>query len=167
MVNLGEFSNELTPNWQVAIAVFVLMAAPVFGYFFNRVVHNLGEHEHTSFYVVIGVFVTIALGGLISWRATLLMFILFSLTGLPMITGEFERSAKKAKKTDQKPERGRKRLPYAANGLIDDIKMSAVEMQRHLTQFLESNEAKKINQVQAEVTNILLKSTELKNIQDK
>jgi len=94
---MGPFSNQFDVKLQIGIAVFILLAAPIFGYFYNKALNKVGENEHTSLYVVIGVFFTIAFGALISWKSALMMLILFGLTGIPMIAGEYKRSAKKQK----------------------------------------------------------------------
>jgi predicted membrane channel-forming protein YqfA (hemolysin III family) len=158
---LGDFGNEYVVNlhWLVGLAVYIIMAAPVFGYFFNKLMDNLSDHEHTSMYVAIGNFITICFGALISWKAGIFFLILFALTGLPMIIGEYKRTWRKAKTLRVK------RLPYKVTGLIDDAIISATRMNRLFGQYLESNDAVKINQIQNENTNVLLKLLEARNIQ--
>jgi hypothetical protein len=159
---MGDFGNEYVSNLHLVLplAVAIIFILIIFGYFYNRLMDSLKGKEHTSLYVAGGVIVTIGAGALFSWKSALMFTVLFALDGIFMIVGEFRRTEKK-----QSPRR--KRMPYAANGLIDDAKMSATELHRHMGQYLQSNDAKQINLMQVEVTTILLKLTELKSIQDK
>lgn len=160
---MGSFGNEYVANSQVIypLAVAIIFLLVIFGYFYNHLMDSLKGKEHTSLYVVGGVLITIGAAALISWKSALLFTVLFTLDGIFMIVGEFKRTEKQAK-----PPR-RKRMPYAANGLLDEAKMSATKLHMYVGQYLESNDPKKINQMQVEVTTILLKLTELKSIQDK
>lgn len=119
---MGTFLNEIDVNLMIGSVVFVLIGAPVFGIFFNQLMDSLGEHEHTSLYVAIGVLVSLVLTATISWKAALLGLAVFTLTGIPMIVGEFRRTEKKRKSTPR-----RKRLPYAANGILDEAMMANTE----------------------------------------
>jgi len=161
MVNLGDFSNEYVVNSHVLLplAVAIVFLLIIFGYFYNRLMDTLKGKEHTSLYVVGGVIVTIVAATLISWKSAFLFTVLFSLDGIFMIVGEFRRTEKQAKSPR------RRRMPYAANGLIDAIKMSAVELNRLIGQYLQNNDPRKLNEAQVEVAKILISSTELKNIQ--
>lgn len=160
---MGSFGNEYAANSQVVypLAIAIIFLLSIFGYFYNRLMDKLKGKEHTSLYVAGGVLVTIGAAALISWKSALLFMVLFSLDGIFMIVGEFKRTEKQAKTPR------RKRMPYAANGLLDEAKMSATELHKHIGQYLESSDPKKINLMQVEVTTILLKLTELKSIQDK
>ena len=137
-VNYGSFLNEFAANLIPALAVFAAMFLPVFSIFYNGLMDRLSNRsEHTSLYVAIGVLVTLAVGGLFSWKAMALNVALFALSGLPMIIGEFRRTEKKIKKHIAR----RKRLPYAANGRIDDATMAVNEASRLLGMCLrERNE---------------------------
>ena len=132
---MPSFINEFAANPQVlpALIIFLLLALPVFGYFYNKLMDKLNgqKHEHLSLYVVIGVAVTILAGGLISWLAALMYLVLFFLSGLPMVIGEFKRTEQNRSTAKAKVLR-RKRLPYAANGCIEDAHDAAKETQRLL-----------------------------------
>lgn len=160
---MGDFGNEYVANLQVIypLGVALIFLLIIFGYFYNRLMGALKGKEHTSLYVAGGVLITLAAGAVISWKSALLYLILFALDGIFMMVGEFKRTEKQAKSPR------RRRMPYAANGLIDDAKMSATELHKHIGQYLQSNDPKQINQMQVEVTTILVRLTELKNIQDK
>ena len=83
---MGAFSNEFDAKLLIGLGVFALMAAPMFGYFYNKLMDRLdNEHEHTSLYVAGGNLFTLLIGALISWKAALLFFVLFALDGMPMI----------------------------------------------------------------------------------
>lgn len=132
-MNLGDFLSEYAVNlfWIFAVAAF--FALPIFGYFYNKFIDGLKEREHLSIYVALGTLVTLAIGSLFSWKSSLLYLILFTLSGLPMIFGEFNRTKRlDAEKAEQEKESKlrRKRLPYAANGIIDEAKMAAKEARR-------------------------------------
>jgi hypothetical protein len=163
VVEMGDFGNEYVANLQILLPLIVtiILGLPVFGYAYNKLLDALKGKEHTSVYVAGGVLFTLAAGALISWKSALLFTVLFALDGIFMIVGEFKRTEKQAKAPR------RKRMPYAANGLLDEAKMSATELHKHIGQYLESSDPKKINLMQVEVTTILLKLTELKSIQDK
>ena len=77
-----------------------------------------------------------------------------------MMIGEFKRTEKQQKSAR------RKRLPYVANGLLDDAKMSAAEIHRLMGKDFQS-EPNTLLKVQRELTTVLLKLEELKNIQEK
>jgi len=165
MANMGAFINEFDAKLLAGVAVFVVMAAPIFGYFFNRLMNRLREGEHTSYYVVIGVAVTLALGALISWKSALLMAGVFVLTGLPMIVGEFQRTEKKTAAPR------RKRLPYAANGLLDQAGMAGAQAHRMLGQALAVEDAEKrlrlIAVADHEISSAILSINAVKQIQEK
>jgi hypothetical protein len=138
-VNLGDFLNEFAAKlfWPMAVAALFLL--PIFGHFYNKLMDRLdGSDEHASIYVGLGNLVTIAVAALFSWKAGLLMLILFLADGLPMIFGEFKRTHKRveAKKTPR-----RKRLPYAANGRIDDATMDVKEAMRLTGKAMKENDA--------------------------
>lgn len=160
---MGDFGNEYVSNLQVFLPLIVALVIllPLFGWLYNRLMDSLKGKEHTSIYVTGGVLITIAAGAAISWKSALLFLVLFVLDGVFMIVGEFQRTEKQAKTPR------RKRMPYAANGLIDEAKMAAAELHKHIGQYLQSDDPKQINQMQVEVTTILLKLTELKSIQEK
>lgn len=126
------FVNEFALNMQMlpSLIVFVVLGLPIFGYFYNKLMDNLSlRGEHTSLYVAIGCFVVLVFGALISWRASLMFLALFALAGFPMIVGEFKRTEERKQSTKTKNLR-RKRLPYAANGMIADAEDAAKEVQR-------------------------------------
>ena len=138
---MGDFVNEFAANPQVfpALIVFLLLASPTFGYFYNRWIDNLiRPGEHTSLYVAGGVLITLALGALVSFRGAVLYLALFALTGLPMIAGEFKRTEERRSASKTKNLR-RKRLPYAANGAIADAHDAAREAQRLLSVAFKNN----------------------------
>jgi len=127
-VNLGDFLNGFAAKlfWPMAVAAMFIL--PIFGHFYNKLMDRLhGNDEHASLYVALGNLVTIGIASLFSWKAGLLFLVFFLADGLPMILGEFKRtsSRRKKKKTPR-----RKRLPYAANGRIDDATMDVKEASR-------------------------------------
>lgn len=158
---MGDFLNEYAVNSQVGLplAVAIIFLLMGFGYFYNRLMDSLKGKEHTSLYVAGGVLVTIGAAALVSWKAALLMTILFILDGLPMIVGEFRRTHKQERQVR------RKRMPYAANGLIDECKMSAEKIHKLIGEELKEGTGKNIPQMSHELTVVLLKLAELKNIQ--
>lgn len=162
---MGDFLNEIGANLLIASVVFVTVSAPTFGVFFNQFIDRLkGEYEHTSIYVAIGVAITLVLGALISWKSFLLYSVLFVLTGLPMIFGEYRRTEQKRKTAPR-----RKRLPYAANGILDDARMSTTEAHRLIGKALEAKSNEEIYKYIAgashELTTITSKLAEVKQIQ--
>ena len=127
---MGSFANEFAVNLMPALIVFAVMGLPTFGYFYNKLMDRLHfRSEHTSLYVAIGELAIIAVVGLFSWKAAALSLAGNALAGAFMIVGEFRRT--EAKKRLVKSPR-RKRIPYAANGRIDDAKMAADEAARLL-----------------------------------
>jgi len=136
---MGDFLNQFAANVQVlpALIIFMILVLPIFGYFYNKLMDQLtGRSEHTSLYVAIGVGVTILAGALFSWKSAIMYFALFVCSGLPMIIGEFRRT--EAKKVKAKTVR-RKRLPYAANGCIEDAHDALTEAQRLLGLAMRNN----------------------------
>ena len=134
---MDKFLNEYVMNSLPALIVFVVWLLPSFGYFYNKLMDRLTSRlEHTSLYVAIGVAVTIAVGALFSWKAALMYLILFGLSGLPMIIGEFKRTERKI--ISAKAPR-RKRLPYAANGRIEDAYDYVKEGQRLIDVAMKNN----------------------------
>jgi hypothetical protein len=155
---MGHFSNEFGSKLLVGLAVFVVMASPIFGYFYNRLMNRLdGDHEHTSMYVAGGVLFTLGMAALISWKASLLMLILFMLDGFPMIVGEFARTEKKIKSPR------RRRMPYAANGLLDEAKMSSEEARRLMNKPQITQDDLRL--IDHEIATTILKIMEVKQIQ--
>lgn len=154
---MGAFLNQLAPNLQTALVVFIVIGAPVFGYFYNKLMDSLkGEHEHTSLYVAIGVTITLAFGSLLSWKAALLLLSIFCLTGLPMIAGEFRRTERKRKTAPR-----RKRLPYAANGILDEARMAATDAHGYMTKAINATKSEDIYR------NLAAAATELNTITNK
>ena len=162
MVNMGSFGNEYAANsqvlWPLSITLFFLLI--IFGYFYNRLMDSLKGKEHTSLYVALGVLITIGAAALISWKSALLFTVLFILDGIPMIVGEFKRTHKQEKQQVR-----RRRMPYVANALIDDAKMSAERINQLIGKAIEKEDWKLIAQLTNENTVVLLRLTELKNIQ--
>jgi hypothetical protein len=160
MAKLGDFGNEYVANLQVLLPLIVaiVLGLPMFGHAYNKLMDALKGKEHTSIYVAGGVLFTLAAGALISWKSALLFTVLFALDGIFMIVGEFKRTEKQSKTPR------RKRMPYAANGLIDDAKIAATEIHKLMGKELNMLELVK---VQRELTTVLLRLEELKNIQDK
>jgi hypothetical protein len=135
------FLNEFVGKLQAlpALIVFVLLSLPTFGYFYNKLMDRiLSRTEHTSLYVVGGVAVTLAAGALFSWKSGLLYFLLFALSGLPMIVGEFRRT-EQHNKTVRENKLRRKRLPYAVNGYIEDAYDAANAAQKLLDVAMKHN----------------------------
>lgn len=159
---MGDFGNEYVENLYVLLPLIAVavIGLPVFGYFYNRLMDSLKGKEHTSIYVVGGVLVTIAVAGLISWKSSLLFLVLFGLDGLPMIIGDYRRGSRPVKLPR------RKRLPYAANGLIDDAKCAAGEIHRLMGTELQKHDTHTLTKMQHELTTVLLRLEELKNIQE-
>jgi len=130
VTNFGSFLNEFALNLLIALVVFAGMGLPIFAIFYNRFIDNRTDrNEHTSLYVAIGVLITLIVGGLFSWKAMILYLVLFGLSGLPMIVGEFQRTDRKHKERAARSVR-RKRLPYAVNGRIEDAYDAMKEVQR-------------------------------------
>ena len=161
------FANEFVLNLHILapVIIAIVIGMPVFGIFFNRFIDNLEDGEHTSLYVAIGVSITLLAGAVISWKASLLFLFLFGLDGLPMIAGDFKRTLKKAKESKYR----RKRLPYAANAIIDEAHMSAREAHRLLDlAFKNTDRATRTYQManaSHEINTIMNKLIELKLIQ--
>jgi len=178
MVNSEGFFNEFAVNmsvfWPLVVGVVIIL--PVASYFYNRFIDGLDEHEHTSMYVAGGVLVTLLAGALFSWKAALLFLALFFLSGLPMIVGDYQRGKRKAKEqaieqmaAQSQPRR--KRLPYAANGLIDHISMAAHQAQKYLTAALKKRDDREemlvmISLAIQEISTAQVKAIEIKQIQD-
>jgi hypothetical protein len=163
-VNTGLFLNESAPNLHVGLVVFIVIGAPTFGYFFNRLMDRLNpKYEHTSLYVVIGVFVTLVFISLLSWKSAVFNLVVFGLTGLPMIVGEFLRTERKRKTARVK------RLPYKANGLIDDAKMASTQAHQHIARALNTNDPetqyKHLAAAGLELTTVFNRLNEVKQIQ--
>ena len=139
-MNLGDFLNEFVANPTVfwALIVTVFFSLLIFGYFYNRLMDSLKGKEHYSLYVACGVLVTIGAAALFSWKAGLLMLIPFLADGLPMIVGEFKRTHRLHEERKKNPRR--KRLPYAANGRIDDAAMAIKEAARLLGMTLKEKD---------------------------
>lgn len=139
-MNLGSFLNEYVSNstvfWTLAVAVFFLLL--IFGYFYNRLMDALIGKEHLSLYVAGGVLITIGAAALFSWKAGLLMLALFAADGLPMVVGEFKRTHRHTEERKKNPRR--KRIPYAANGRIDDATMALREGNRLLGMALKEKD---------------------------
>ena len=169
-MNLGVFLNEYAANSSTFWALFVgaIFSLAIFGYFYNRLMDHLKEgDEHTSLYVAIGVAVTIAVAALFSWKSGLLMTVFFAASGLPMILGEFRRTKEKVEQRTKIPRR--KRLPYAANGRIDDANMAVKEASRLLGMALKEKEptarALQLATASHELNDASTKLLELKMIQ--
>jgi hypothetical protein len=162
-VKLGDFLNEYAANPQVIfpLVVTIIFTLVIFGYFYNRLMDKLRGKEHTSIYVAGGVIVTITAAALISWKSALLFAVLFVLDGIFMMVGEYKRTERKQRSAPR-----RKRMGYAANGLIDEAKMSATEIHRLMGKELEAHEPGILLKIQRELTTILLRLEELKKIQE-
>lgn len=164
-MNTGPFLNQIAPNLQTGLVVFIVIGAPMFGYFYNQLMDRLhNENEHTSLYVAIGVFVTLLFVALLSWKAGLLGGLLFALTGLPMMIGEYRRTEKNKKKTARV-----KRLPYKANGIIDDAKMASTQAHQHITRALHAtnpeDQYKHLAAAGMELSTVFNRLNEVKQIQ--
>jgi hypothetical protein len=170
---MGSFLNEFLADSQALLAVIVLivLALPVFGYFYNQLMNSLSHRgEHTSLYVVGGVAVTLIAGSLLSWKAGLLFLGLFGLSGLPMIAGEFRRTEQKKRFMRVTNKNQRKRLPYAANAFIEDAHEAAREAQRLLDVAMRHNlnnpeSAIAIAHSSQEMSKVISRLVELKLIQ--
>ena len=155
---MGAFGNEFDAKLLIGLGVFAAMAAPMFGFFYNNLMDRLdSEHEHTSLYVAGGNLFTLLIGALISWKAAVLFFLLFVLDGLPMIIGEFKRTAKKVKAPR------RRRMPYAANGLLDEAKMSSENARKLIGKTEVTKDDLRL--IEHELSTITLKIMEVKQIQ--
>jgi len=168
---MDDFLNEFAVNLQGALAVFAVMGLPTFSYFYNLFIDKRSDrNEHTSLYVAGGVLVTLLVGGLFSWKAMALYLALFFLSGSPMIRGEFKRTDRRYQQAKEKNLR-RRRLPYAANGMIADAHDAAKEAQRLIGMALKSNGRNVQTAIQlaaagSEVNEIISKMVELKLIQN-
>lgn len=165
---MGDFLNEFAVNMSVlpALIVFAALGLPTFGYFYNRLIDKLGDHEHISLYVAIGNFVTILVGSLFSWKAGLLFLGLFLLDGLPMIAGEYRRTHRKSVEKTLR----RKRLPYAANARIEDAYDALREAQRLVGVAMKHNgrnveAALPLAEASSQINLALSRLVELKGIQ--
>ena len=172
---MGEIMNEFVLNSNIwpALVVFDLILLPVFSYFYNRLMDHLkpeGAREHLSLYVVGGVLVTLIGVGIFSWKAALLCLACFALTGPFMIYGEFKRTGKKKDAKKPSKQSGRKRLPYAAKGCIEDALDTAKEAHRLLGVAYKNNgkcveSLIPMTEASHQLTTTILKLTELKVIQ--
>jgi hypothetical protein len=167
MCEMGAFMNEIDVKLQTAFVVFVIVAAPMFGYFYNRLIDSLkSRFEHMSVYVVGGVTITLVFVALLSWKAALLALGIFTLTGLPMIVGEFCRTNRKMKQA-RRPRR--LRLPYAANGILDEAKMASTQAHQAITKAINTNnpaeQYKHMAAAAMELVTITAKIAEVKQIQ--
>lgn len=162
-MKIGNFINEYAVNLQVLLplAVAIVISLPVFGYAYNKLMDSLQGKEHTSIFVAGGVFVTLVAGALISWKSALLFFILFSLDGIFMIAGEFKRTEKKQKTVR------RKRMPYAANGLLDEAKMACTEARNRLGKSIKNGNVtnEDLHVIEHEINTVNLKILEVQQIQ--
>jgi len=164
---MGDFLNEFAVNLLPALTVFAMMGLPIFSHFYNQLMDKLANRsEHTSIYVAIGVAVTVVVGGLFSWKSALLYAILFGLSGMPMIIGEFRRTEVKVAEKSLR----RRRLPYAANGCIEDAHDAVKEAQRLIGVALKNNgknveAALSLAGASTEISLALSKLIELKSIQ--
>jgi len=158
---MGDFLNEYAAKLQVfyPVIVAVIILLPVFGYFYNRLMDKLKGKEHMSVYVAGGVLVTLGAGALISWKSAVLFLILFCLDGAFMMAGEFKRTERQAKAPRVK------RLPYKANAIIDDLKLSATSMHHILGKEIDAHEVQNITRIQRELATVLVSIEALKNIQ--
>lgn len=86
-ITLGTFS----------VALNILTALLIFGYFYNRKIESLGPNGEgwSWLQVVIGVFVTLIGVGLLDlvlpWNAFFTSFLAFAASGAPMCYGAFQR----------------------------------------------------------------------------
>ncbi len=167
------FWNQYVTKLQLlpALFVFAALGLPTFGYFYNQLMDRLqSKHEHISIYVAVGVAVNILIGAIFSWKSALLFFSLFSLSGLPMIVGEFKRTEYK-KQIARSTRLRRKRLPYAANGCIEDAHDALKEAQRLVCMAMKHNgknveSAISLAGASTEINQALGKLVELKLIQN-
>jgi len=165
-VNMGLFLNEFAAKlfWPLAVAAMFIL--PIFGHFYNKLMDKLeGKDEHTSLYVALGNLVTIGIASIFSWKAALLFLILFMADGTPMIFGEFKRTERRAKKKTPR----RKRIPYAANGRIDDATLDVKEASRLIGKALKEKDmtisAVQLAEAGHELNDAHAKLVELKLIQ--
>lgn len=174
-MNLGSFLNEYATNPTVfwSLLISAIFSLSIFGYFYNRLMDNLKgmAHEHTSLYVAIGVSVTLGFAALLSWKAALLLLIFFAADGSFMIVGEFIRTRQNVIEQEEERKRTprRKRLPYAANGRIDDANMAANDANKLLGMAFKEKDpavrALQLAQISHELHNVSRYLLELKTIQ--
>lgn len=133
---MGDFLNEFASNLQVLwpLVVGIALTLPIFSYFFNRIV-AADKNGQRSLYVVIGVLVTLAAVALLSWKAALLSLVMFALSGLFMIIGDYQRGLKKA----SQPQARIKRASYKVNGCLGEAAAAAEQANRHLAQALKKH----------------------------
>jgi len=169
-VNLGLFLNQFAANPTVFWAMFIaaLFGLMTFGYFYNQLMDALHKrNEHTSLYVAIGVALTLGVAALFSWKSALLLLVFFAADGGFMIWGEFRRTNKAVDEQHKNPRR--KRLPYAANGRIDDARMAVIEASRLLGMALKEKDgtvrALQMANASNELNSANIKLLELKVIQ--
>lgn len=138
-----------------------------FALLFNRWMDDLGEKKrgYTAMLVALGNLVTLAVVALVSWKASLLVFLAFLASGIPMIWGDVRRSDR-TKPALANPEPSakkaprRKALPYAAAGLVSEALMSLTDAQRNIRTVLQTNEANRLGLTAMDVDTAILKLTE-------
>jgi len=161
---MGNFGNEYVANLQIALplAVAIIFLLIIFGYFYNRLMDSLNGKEHSSLYVAGGVIITVGAAALISWKSALLFTVLFILDGIFMIAGEFKRTEKKHRSSPR-----RKRMPYVANGLLDEAKMAITEARNRLGKGIKNGgvTSEDLHVIEHELNTVNLKILEVQHIQ--
>lgn len=166
MVKMGHFLNEFAANLQVFLPLVVGLALGllIFGYFYNRIVAG-DKTGQRSLYVIGGVLVTLLAGALFSWKAAALYLVLFSLSGIFMAIGDYQRG----KAAISVPKTRIKRSSYKINGFLDDSAMSAEAANRYLSQALKKRDASEVISLIAlangEISNIRLSLQNIQHIQ--
>ena len=167
MVKMGNFLNEFAANLQVFLPLVVGLALGllIFGYFYNRIVAG-DKTGQRSLYVIGGVLVTLLAGALFSWKAAALYLVLFSLSGLFMAIGDYQRG-RAAANAPKKPRI--KRSSYKINGLVDACAMSVEQSNQYLLDALRKNDRADLIQLialaQNEYSNMRLAIQQIRSIQ--
>jgi hypothetical protein len=140
-MEMGNFINTFVADSQAFTLAAIGGAAflAVFSILYNRWMTDLGERKHgyTALLVALGNAVTLGVVAVISWKAALLGFIAFVVSGTAMIIGDIQRADKARQKT--KKTARRKALPYAAAGLVDESIDLLTAADRNITRWLQND----------------------------
>lgn len=167
-MDLGDFLNtsvQDTQNfWSVLAGVVITLV--IFGYFYNRRIGSLEEKESipTSFHVVGGTLITLAIVAMISWKAAVLCLLAFAIDGAFMIVGDVARAFERVKKDSRNTRR--KPLPYAAAAIIDEAVMALSDSQRMIKNMLkEGVDGKKLGLVGMQIGEAIQKLIEARKVE--
>lgn len=145
-MEMGSFINSFVKDSQsftLAVAGGVAFLA-IFSILYNRWMTDLGERKHgyTALLVALGNAVTLGVVAVISWKAALIGFVAFVVSGTAMIIGDIQRADKVRQKASRKSVR-RKALPYAAAGLVIDATALLSNVERGMKLWLKGDASEK------------------------